>query len=241
MRPLIGITCGTSALDPHARAEQDRLNLAYSIAVSRAGAIPVVLPTVRPGDDPNELLDRIDGLLLSGGYDCDPCLYGEARLNETVEVDLRRDEWELPLIRAAVKRGAPTMAICRGIQSLNVALGGTLYQDLHAQNAAGIEHRQTQGRDVTTHSIEIDSDSRLLAIVGGTRLEVNSFHHQALRRVAHGLRVVARAPDGVIEAVEGEGDAFLVAVQFHPEELVFRSPQAQQLFNALADSAKPRT
>jgi putative glutamine amidotransferase len=212
------------------------LNQSYSIAVARAGAVPVILPTVRPGDDPNDLLDRLDGLLLSGGYDCAPCLYGEETLNQSVEIDARRDEWELPLIRAAVERGFPTMAICRGIQSLNVALGGTLFQDLPTQQPTEIRHRQSEERDVATHTIEVASGSRLAGIVGRS-LEVNSFHHQSLKKVAEGLRVVACAPDGVIEAVEGTGEAFLLAVQFHPEEMVFRSAEQQRLFDALAQAA----
>lgn len=239
MRPLIGITCGTSALDPNARASQDRLNQAYSIAVARSGAVPVILPTVWPGDDPNVLLDRLDGLLLSGGYDCAPCLYGEETLNESVEIDERRDQWELPLIHAAVERGFPTLAICRGIQSLNVALGGTLIQDLPAQMPTEIRHRQMEARDVATHAIEVSPKTRLASILGDAASEfaVNSFHHQALKRVAHGLRVVACAPDGVVEAVEGTGDAFLLGVQFHPEEMVFNSPGAQNLFSALTTAA----
>lgn len=239
MRPLIGITCGTSALDPNARAPQDRLNQAYSIAVARSGAVPVILPTVWPGDDPNVLLDRLDGLLLSGGYDCAPCLYGEETLNESVEIDGRRDEWELPLIRAAVERGFPMLAICRGIQSLNVALGGTLIQDLPAQMPSDISHRQAEARDVATHAIEAAPNSRLASILGESAsvFAVNSFHHQALKRVADGLRVVACAPDSVIEAVEGTGASFLLGVQFHPEEMVFNSPGAQSLFNALTTAA----
>lgn len=233
MPPLIGITCGTSALDPQARNPQDRLNQSYAIAVARSGAVPVILPTVRPGDDPNCLLDRLDGLLLSGGYDCAPCLFGEPILNESVEVDERRDEWELPLIQAAVERGFPTMAICRGIQSLNVALGGTLIQDIPVQQPSGIKHRQPEERDVATHAIEIDPSSRLASIIEGNTFAVNSFHHQALKQVAEGLKVVARAPDGVVEAVEGTGMGFLLAVQFHPEDMVFRSPGAQRLFDAL--------
>lgn len=236
MLPLIGITCGTSALDPHAKAPQDRLNQAYSIAVSCTGGIPVILPTCRPDDNPASLLERLDGLLLSGGYDCAPCLFGEEKLNETVEIDDRRDEWELPLIRAAVDGGVPILAICRGIQSLNVALGGSLYQDIPAQLPSEIRHRQEEARDVATHSIWIDENSRLAEIVGKS-LDVNSFHHQSLKYVADALQVVSRAPDGVIEAVEGRGDAFLLGVQFHPEEMVFNSAGARALFDAFAKAA----
>jgi putative glutamine amidotransferase len=178
--------------------------------------------------------------LLSGGYDCDPCLFGEEKLNESVEIDSRRDEWELPLVRAAVERGMPILAICRGIQSLNVALGGTLYQDLPAQMPTDIHHRQTEGRAVATHSIEVDPNSRLAAIIG-PNMEVNSFHHQSLKRIADGLRVVASAPDGVIEAVEGTGEEFLIGVQFHPEEMVSGSRQAYALFEALTAAASATT
>ena len=220
-----------------AKQPQDRLNFAYSDAIASTGGIPVVLPNILIGEDPSALLAKLDGLLLSGGYDCDPCLFGEEKLNESVEIDSRRDDWELPLARAAVERGIPILAICRGIQTLNVAMGGTLYQDLPAQFPTDVDHRQQANRDVATHAIEVDPDSRLATIIGRS-MQVNSFHHQSLKRIADGLRVVACAPDGVVEAVEGTGTGFLIGVQFHPEEMVSGSSQAAALFKAFTAAAE---
>src|SRR5579862_5010702 len=237
-RPLIGISCGTSALDQRAQTEQDRLNRAYSYALALAGATPVLLPNIVEPNQGNAILDRLNGLLLSGGYDVDPALYGESTLNDTVEVDSTRDHYELPLIRLAFTQDVPLFAICRGIQALNVALGGSLYQDIPAQMPAAGAHRQTAPRHEATHSIAVASGSRLAAIVGADEIDVNSFHHQALKGVATELEVVARASDGVVEAVESRSRRFCVGVQFHPEEMVADADgPARRLFSAFARAA----
>lgn len=238
--PLIGITCGTSAFDPHARNPQDRLNHAYSRAVQMAGGIPVILPTAGTSGAEGEgegLLDRLDGLLLSGGYDVDPALFGEEKHNDTVEIDAGRDDAEMPLIHAALKRDMPILAICRGIQALNVALGGTLFQDIPSQLSTSIRHSQAEARGMATHSANICAGSRLRQILGAGVIEVNSFHHQALNSVAAPLRVTATAPDGVIEAVEMDEANFVVGVQWHPEELVTSDGLALELFRSFTGAA----
>jgi putative glutamine amidotransferase len=234
-RPFIGITSGTSALDKHATNPQDRLNQTYSRAVEAAGGVPIILPNIDAAAQ--ELVSRLDGLLLSGGYDLAPTLFDEGVLNETVEIDEGRDRAEMPILRAALERDMPILAICRGIQTLNVALGGSLYQDIPAQIPSDIQHKQKQPRHEATHTIAIERDSRLAAAVGGAEMPVNSFHHQALKRVGEGLRVTAVAPDGVIEAVEGTDGRFLLGVQFHPEEMVGVSEQAKAIFQAFVLAA----
>lgn len=219
-RPLIGVTSATCAFDCHAPQPQDRLNQSYSRALWQAGAVPVILPNLpEDAETVTQTLARLDGLLLSGGWDISPTRYGESPLNETVKVDEERDRAEFPLIRAALERETPLLAICRGIQALNVALGGTLYQDIPSQVETRLQHQQTEPRHVPTHTIAVESGSRLAQIVGAARLETNSMHHQAVREVGEGLRVTARAEDGVIEALENPLKPFLVAVQFHPEEI----------------------
>src|SRR5258706_11042875 len=151
MIPLIGITCGSSALDPEAKNPQDRLNFAYSLAVAGAGAAPVIVPNLNGLSAVETLLDRLDGLVLSGGYDVHPRFFDEATLNGSVEIDEPRDAAELLLIRAALERDIPILAICRGIQSLNVVLGGTLYQDIPSQIPSPIRHSQTEPRPTATH------------------------------------------------------------------------------------------
>jgi putative glutamine amidotransferase len=235
MTPLIGITCGTSSLDLHAKNPQDRLNTAYTRAVSLAGGAPVILPNRPDSSVIGAYLDRLDGLLLTGGFDVNPRLFGEKTLNGTVEIDHLRDDAELPLIRAALQRDLPIFAICRGIQTLNVCLGGTLYQDIPSQIPSHILHVQSEPRPTTTHSIEIESASRLADIVRARSMPVNSMHHQALKDVAPGLVVVARAEDGVVEAAEVAGKRFVLAVQFHPEEMVGNSEGARWLFAAFVE------
>jgi putative glutamine amidotransferase len=235
-RSLIGITCGTSALDPYAKNSQDRLNHAYSEAIMGAGAVPVLIPNLEAAAE--DLLNRLDGLLFSGGYDLCPGLYGEDVLNGTVEIDERRDRAEMPTLRAALSGNLPILAICRGVQTLNVALGGSLYQDIPTQRPSEICHRQEAPRREATHTIAIEEGSRLAEAVGDTQMAVNSFHHQALKQIGKGLSVVAVAPDGVIEAVEGPQGRFLLGVQFHPEEMVGVSAQARAIFAAFVDAAR---
>jgi putative glutamine amidotransferase len=236
-RPLIGITCGTSALDPHARNPQDRLNTAYSRAVALAGGVPVVLPTGGGPDAAGDVLSRLDGLLLSGGYDVDPSLFGEERHNGTLEIDAERDTSEVPLIRAALKRDMPIFAICRGIQVLNVVLGGTLIQDIPSQYETPICHSQGEARAMTTHRVQACGNSRLRRCLDTDVVDVNSFHHQALKVVAAPLRATATAPDGIVEAAEMDDATFIVGVQWHPEELVTSDKAALNLFRAFVGVA----
>lgn len=235
--PIIGITCGTSIHDRERERLQDRLNCAYSRAIAMAGGVPVILPNL---DDPayvDAILGRVDGVLLSGGADVDPARFGEQILNETVEVDPLRDSAELPLIERAVSRDMPILAICRGIQSLNIALGGSIYQDIPAQIPSNIEHKQTAPRHEASHEVEAAGGSLFERIVGAAPIRVNSFHHQALKEIAPRLAISARGPDGVVEAVEDRDARFLLAVQFHPEELVGWSEPCRALFRALVEAS----
>jgi putative glutamine amidotransferase len=235
MRPLIGVT--TSELrsssagtlrrhgePPHAEMA---LGMTYLKAIEAAGGMPVVLP---PLGDADALLDRLDAVCLSGGPDLDPAAYGaverHAELGPT-EPDL--DAFELALARAADARGVPLLGICRGAQALNVARGGTLHQHVPA-------HRQTAPATATTHSVHVEEGSRLATLVGVRPLRVNSFHHQAVDVLGRGLRAVASAADGTIEAVEAPGPRFVLGVQWHVEGLVHQ-PRHFSLFTALVAAA----
>ena len=239
IRPLIGIT-SSSARPGTGEAHHDRLNHAYSRSVWAAGGVPVVVANIEGEDHARELLTRLDGLLLSGGDDVDPSAYGEEPLNDTVSPDALRDASEFPLIRAAVHGRMPILAICRGIQSLNVALGGTLYQDLPAQRPSRIAHRQSAARHVATHDLTVERDSLLARVAGTDPFPVNSFHHQAVRDIAEGYRVVARAEDGIVEAIEDPEQRFALAVQFHPEEMFEVSARSRQLFEAFVAACAER-
>jgi len=238
-RPLIGVTVGNRP----DRTGRPRLavNRAYVSALHTAGAGVVLLPP-GPEEMTRALLDRLDGILLPGGVDVDPTWYGERPREALGEVDGDLDALELPLARAAVERRLPLFGICRGHQVVNVALGGTLYQDLVADGATDFPHAtpQERGRDSLEHWIEVVPGSRLRNALGASRLQVNSFHHQGVRRVAPGLEVTAVAPDdGVVEGLESS-DGLVLTVQCHPEELTAHA-WAQALFRSFVRLAAERS
>ncbi|MGH7583182.1 MAG: gamma-glutamyl-gamma-aminobutyrate hydrolase family protein [Gemmatimonadales bacterium] len=216
------------------------VNANYVRAVLRAGGLPVIFVPEFTPEQTIELFGDCDGLLLTGGEDVDPSHYGAARHPKLGTVDPRRDANELALVAEARARELPILAICRGIQILNVALGGTLFQDLPSQRAGSIEHNSPSMRDVRTHPVAIVEQSRLAVILEGTAFDVNSFHHQAIDRPGEGLVVTATAPDGVIEGIESsDPHEWVVAVQWHPEELALQPESADlKLFTALVAAAR---
>ena len=193
------------------------LNVAYVEALDRAGLTPLVLPAFIDPARAADALDAVGGLVLSGGEDVDPSRFGATPHPALGTVDPRRDAVETELIRAALARRLPVLAICRGVQILNVALGGTLYQDLATERPGPIDHADPRGR----HPVQVDADTLMYRTVGTREITANSRHHQALNTVAPALRVVARAPDGVVEGVELAQPAgpWLLGVQWHPENL----------------------
>ena len=213
-----------------------RLNEAYVDAVQRAGLTPLVLPPL----DPKELdavASAVSGIVFTGGEDVDPAEYGAARSPQTTNVHGQRDRCELALAGIARERRIPTLAICRGIQLINVALGGTLVQDIPTERPSTIEHDKPEERTMRIHDVGIEPRSKLAGAIGDTKITVNSSHHQALDRVADGLRVTARAPDEIIEGAEWvQDDWWMVAVQWHPEELVADARDWDRgLFRSFAD------
>jgi putative glutamine amidotransferase len=215
-RPLIGITC--AGVPNRGWLPGYQVNQQYVQAVQEAGGAVVLIP---PGDGGAlQLLDRLDGVLFPGGADIDPSAYGEEPTAGLGRVDRELDALELPLARAAVEARVPVLAICRGQQVVNVALGGTLYQDLRQDGVTRKRHLTPRrlGREYLSHDVELDPTSVWGEIAGSDRIRVNSFHHQAVKLVAPGLRVTAVSPDGVIEGLESP-DGRLLAVQCHPEGL----------------------
>lgn len=210
----------------------------YRDGVTKAGGIPILLAPVADEAVP-AILDRVDGLLLTGGGDVDPALYGSQPVKEMYGIDAKRDRFELALARDAQRRKMPVLAICRGIQILNVALGGTLIEDIPTE--LGSKNHAVVGDQVYVghQGIRIDDSCGLAALLGTTELGVNSIHHQALRRVADGLHPVAWADDGVIEAIEADDpDWPLIGVQWHPEYLgAVGDDPSHRLFQAFVDHA----
>lgn len=230
MTPLIGIAMSTD--------EQGfTLGFDYVRAIEAAGGVAVGIPSVRTVDRVLSSLGRIDGLLLSGGADIDPFLYDEEILPENGSLEPDRDHQELALARWAIENQVPLLGICRGMQVLNVALGGSLYQDIPSQTKTRLQHRQKGPRWYATHSIEIVPGSRLSQILGGTSARVNTFHHQAVRGVAPGLMASASASDGIIEAIEATDHPFAIGVQWHPEAMFARDPVQASIFAAFHSAA----
>jgi putative glutamine amidotransferase len=182
------------------------------------------------------VLDSVSGLVLTGGEDVDPARYGEKRHEKVRSVNAARDATEAALVEEAKARGMPVLAICRGIQILNVALGGTLVQDISSQCNTHISHDEEGPRDSRSHEITVEPESLIAKAIGTERCTVNSFHHQSVKRVADGMRVTARSPDGIIEGLEStDNDWWVMAVQWHPEEMTDSAePWDRGLFKAFA-------
>jgi len=234
-RPVIGITCGTSS--KRGQTERYGLNQVYVQSVADAGGAPVLVPPMERTEAVT-LLQRLDGLLVPGGADIHPSFYGQRPGAHLEETDKARDSLEMVLIRSATRRCIPVFAICRGMQMLNVAFGGTLYQDIKTETGSKVRHNtpKSWGRDRLAHSVDIEPDSWFAETTHARHLDVNSLHHQAVRDIGRGLRVTATSPDGIIEGLE-TSDRRVVAVQCHPEELQSLS-WARSLFRSFVASAR---
>ncbi|MBF6596448.1 MAG: gamma-glutamyl-gamma-aminobutyrate hydrolase family protein [Thermaceae bacterium] len=228
---LIGVTSQYRTTEGLMRYKIWGLLDPYLQALQAQGASVVIIPP-QPENRLTETLKRLDGVLLPGGVDIDPARFGEEPIPEMGEVSLERDGSELFIAQYAAKNGLPALGICRGIQAMNVALGGSLYQDLPAQGFKTVQHAQKSEPGVLAHSVEQSGKSPLNALFD-RRFRVNSYHHQALKDLAPGLRPVAAALDGVVEAVVLEGHPFFFGVQWHPELL----PQQWGVFHALVEAS----
>jgi putative glutamine amidotransferase len=240
MRPVIGIPCYAAE-----RAGNNRPifgnNRSYVQAVLRAGGAPILLPPVEDEDVLAALRPRLDGLLLSGGGDLDPTYYGAQALPETDVPDRARDYTEVQLTRWALKDELPILGICRGMQVINVVLGGTLVQDIPLQRPDAASHNYApRPGDTIAHHLRVHADSRFAAIVGTAHPAANSFHHQALEKLGAGVETVAWAEDGLAEAIEAPEYPFVVAVQYHPEALDPADVPSQRLFSAFVEACRER-
>lgn len=232
-RPLIGIT---TRLDAKNRFYLRRF---YAEAIEAAGGVPVYIPLIPKRESLSTLMDRFDGLLLSGSdSDLDPAFYGEEPHPKLGSVVPERDETDLLLLELAEERAMPVLCICYGMQSLNVARGGSLIQDIESQVENPIKHEQGRPAGRPSHNIEIDGDSALAELAESTSVRVNSSHHQAIKRVGRNLKVVARSADGVIEAVvDSRPDRFVLAVQWHPEIGYERNRFSKAIFEYFVETA----
>lgn len=241
MQPLIGITCAEWAREDNGWV-YNRIYQPIALGVARAGGLPVLIPTRLDEAQLRGIYDRLDGVLLPGGPDVDPAHYGEAHHPRLGLIDAHRDAIELPLARWAAADDLPLFGICRGHQAVNVALGGSLVQDIPSQLSTTIAHDQPDDvpRSRHAHPVQIDPGSRLAQVMGATTALVNSLHHQSVAQVAPGMCVTAYAPDGVIEAMEVPDRHFLLTVQWHPEDMADHDEAMQRLFDAFVDAARAR-
>lgn len=233
-RPLIGIAA--DILKQEGGPERAFAYLTYLDSVQRAGGAPLILPPI--ASNAGEVLERIDGLLMVGGNDCDPAVFGEQPHPSIVLIDQRRQDHELKLARLSRAMRLPTLGICLGMQMMAIAAGGTLIQDIESQSPSPIRHTGPVGNR-SRHEIATESGSRVEAIIGTSRCTVNSSHHQAIRSPGRGLLATAHADDGIIEAIEDPEHPFYVGVQWHPEDLS-RERAADPLFRAFVTAAAER-
>ena len=231
-RPVVGITSMVVE-----REEHHVMSFTYVEAVAAVGGCPVVLPATGDPEASVAALDRLDAVLFTGGPDVDPAHFHQLPHTELGEISPRRDAAELALARAALAAGKPILAICRGIQLLAVAAGGTVVQDIGSQVPGVIKHRQQAPRWYGSHPVTVAEDSTLARALGATSLMVNSFHHQAVDQVPPGFRVVARAPDGVVEGMEPVDGSPVLGVQWHPEGMFDHDERARSLFAYLVARA----
>jgi len=217
------------------------LSTSYLQALKNAGLIPILLPPVYDSSTARLTLERVDALLLTGGGDVDPALYGTEARHELRGLSRARDESEIALIHAAKAMRMPTLAICRGIQIMNVAFGGTLVQDIDADWPGALPH-DSSPRTTRSHPVTLNADSLAARAVKSTSFDVNSLHHQAVDKVARELRITGRSPDGIVEAAESsDPDWWALCVQWHPEDLVDDSQSPDRgIFSALADRINQR-
>jgi putative glutamine amidotransferase len=243
-RPVIGIPCRPDTSGLYPKRPVNAQNIAYSNAALDAGGIPILIPVEVNGDGLADLFQRIDGLIFCGGGDIDPVFYDEPPLVENLStIQKDRDAHELELMRLAIEHNKPFLAICRGIQVMNVAVGGNLWQDIYSQYPQAMRHDyyyhdDKLPRNHIAHEIRLDKHSLLYEIIGADRLSVNSLHHQAAKEIGATLEAVGFADDGIVEVLEVAGHSFGLGVQWHPEELVIEHETARKLFGAFIEASR---
>ena len=244
-RPIIGIPTQTlQAIEiiPEGLPLSWVMNHRYYDAVAEMGGAPFMIPLLEDESVLRALYERLDALFLAGGVDMDPSSYGDERHHLCGRTDLARDRVELLFTRWALEDGKPILGVCRGMQVINVAFGGTLIQDCSELYPGAIKHDYFPGaghaRDFLAHTITLEEGTRLREVMGAPEVPVNSMHHQGIDRLGRGLVASAVAPDGLIEAIEVSGDRFVVGVQWHPEMLIDSDAATRRLFEAFIDASR---
>ena len=231
--PIIGISCAVSE-----DGKQSYLKNKYYTSIREAGGIPVLIPVLDDDEFIGKIVGLIDGILLAGGPDVEPKYYGEVTSEYIKRFDAKRDLVEIKLVRTAFAHGKPMLGICRGVQVINVALGGSLHQDIYAFADAKFNHKQIEPRNCATHKVDVSDCSILRGIYKSAELNVNSFHHQTVKDIADNFIATAFSPDGLIEGIEHIGKVFIVGVQWHPEDMTADYPEHKLLFKAFVEKCR---
>ncbi len=243
MKPIIGITCDYSYinavnnLEAYGSIRMARICEDYYKGIEKAGGIPIIIP-ILDEENIDQLLNKLDGIVFSGGRDFDPKYYGENPISGLDGIIPQRDRWEMAIAKKSIEIGLPIFGICRGLQVINVVMGGTLYQDIYTQNEDRnlLKHRQLAPRWYGSHKVLIKEKTRLRDIFNDDEIYVNSFHHQAIKKLGSGLKVNAYSPDEIIEGIESINDKFILGVQWHPENMWSENKLFLNLFRALAEA-----
>jgi putative glutamine amidotransferase len=233
MKPIIGVTTFLSE-----SSKYSSVNKFYIDSVHAAGGLPVNIPIIADEQSYDEYIDLVDGILFTGGNDIAPYYYGENPVRELQSMSSIRDEYEFSLFHSAYGKSLPILGICRGIQLINVALEGSLYQDINSQCPGSLGHYPAHtAPDELYHSVQINKDTKLYDIFGEERIYTNSFHHQSVKQLGKNLVATAFSADGIVEAVESTEDRFLLGVQWHPEAMAKRHPRFLKLFREFVQAS----
>lgn len=240
--PIIGITSMLHSIESGCFLGYKRAAVGqrYVDAIHAAGGIPLILPIVEGKESIAQQLEVIDGLLFSGGDDISPLFYNDEPQQGLGPTCPERDRYEIHLFQMARHTNKPILGICRGLQLMNVAMGGTLYQDIPSTIPSPLIHQQQTKADEATHAVNLISETKLHRIMDGNALETNSFHHQAIKGLATGLVPNAYSSDGLIEGIEGKEESYLLGVQWHPEYMFSKDPKMLKLFQTFVDAAQTR-
>lgn len=235
MKPIVGLT---SQSEHQINRKINKVNNTYIQSVIENGGIPVVIPVLQDIEDINRYIDIIDGIIFTGGEDVSSLYFSEEPIREVSHIDRDRDKMELELFKEAYDRDMPILGICRGVQLINIALGGSLYQDIYKAVPEAIGHTCGHNIQEGHHTIEVDRDSILYEVYGEEKLLVNSLHHQAVKDLGKNLRVTSRAVDGIIESIESTEDKIIFGVQFHPEAMGTKYKEYNGIFKYFIDKCK---
>ncbi len=233
MKPIIGVLV---TIDNN---KMTSANYTYARAVTELGGTPIILPYTTDEEDVNNFISLCDGFLFSGGKDVEPCRFNEEILNDSLVIHHYRDDLEFKAFSNIMSTNKPILGICRGCQVINIALGGSIYQDIPTQIPSQINHRQTEGQTEYSHDINVVKDTPLYKLVGGRdRIKANSFHHQSIKKLGNGLKLMATADDGVIEGAYLDSDRYLRIYQWHPEKLFDKHDYNNQIIKDFIDACK---